>query len=351
MISAAMAVYNGQRYLKEQLDSIFAQSRPVDELVIVDDGSSDESMALLLEYRHAHPEVHMRILHMTANGGYKKAFAHALEHCGGDWILLCDQDDRWHADKVEKLMNKAESTLGMWAIASSFDYMNEDSEIFQVRLLDGWSNQNLYPHPVDAGATRFLSLEEFYFHNYFQGCSMMISRELKDEFLAKFTERIPHDWLLGMLAASHHGMCFYNVSLFDYRIHANNTIGVPDHSYKARLRHLFDETSRTLAARQALDALETAYEAGLIPPTSQQSLHRFLTDNLKAIDERDLSLLGTLKDSEWYVKIKGKSGYAADALFILSHPHIALPERSSGSRKKRKVRKKNHKDRKEKRKK
>ncbi|MDT9600137.1 glycosyltransferase [Sphingosinicella rhizophila] len=98
-ISVALATYNGQRFLKAQLDSLAAQRHLPLELHVGDDGSSDDSLAILEEFaRHAPFPVFVRRnperLNVTAN------FMMTASRCSGDWIAFCDQDDVWLPDKL-----------------------------------------------------------------------------------------------------------------------------------------------------------------------------------------------------------------------------------------------------------
>ena len=90
--SVAMSTYNGERFLAEQLSSICAQTRPVDEIVVSDDGSSDGTLRILDDFRLAHPQIHWKILSSAENHGFRESFLRALKACGGDLIFLCDQD-------------------------------------------------------------------------------------------------------------------------------------------------------------------------------------------------------------------------------------------------------------------
>ncbi|WP_304409720.1 glycosyltransferase, partial [Faecalibaculum rodentium] len=106
MISVAMAVYNGANYIEEQLDSILNQSRAVDEIVIVDDGSSDGSRDILLRFKQKYPII--RLFFNENNLGYLKNFTKAASLTRGDIIFFCDQDDCWYQNKVETMIHTME---------------------------------------------------------------------------------------------------------------------------------------------------------------------------------------------------------------------------------------------------
>src|SRR5688572_30528777 len=103
-ISVAMCTYNGADFLSDQLESIIAQSRPPDEIVVCDDGSTDETQTLLKQFAAASP-VHVTLHFNEKNLGSVKNFEKAINLCTGDVIALSDQDDVWYADKLQLIEN------------------------------------------------------------------------------------------------------------------------------------------------------------------------------------------------------------------------------------------------------
>lgn len=101
-ISIAMATYNGANYLQDQLDSFLYQTRPPDELVVCDDGSTDETLSLLETFRAQAPFA-VHIHRNEARLGYAKNFERALSLCTGDIIFLSDQDDVWFCRKIAEV--------------------------------------------------------------------------------------------------------------------------------------------------------------------------------------------------------------------------------------------------------
>ncbi|WP_242672903.1 glycosyltransferase family 2 protein [Azotobacter chroococcum] len=98
-ISIAMTTYNGEKYLREQLDSYLEQSRQPDELVVCDDRSSDTTLTILEEFRDTAPFT-VHVVRNEINIGFVRNFENALSLCSGDIICLSDQDDVWLPDKL-----------------------------------------------------------------------------------------------------------------------------------------------------------------------------------------------------------------------------------------------------------
>lgn len=105
-ISVCMATYNGEKFIKEQIDSILCQLGPNDELVISDDGSTDDTIKIIKSYDDSRIYVH----HHKTDRGYTKNFENALNHATGDIFFLSDQDDVWMIDKVPTLLKYLEES-------------------------------------------------------------------------------------------------------------------------------------------------------------------------------------------------------------------------------------------------
>ena len=99
-ISVVMCTYNGERFLREQLDSLVHQTYPLHEIIVQDDGSTDATLAILGEY--ASQWKHIRLLKNEGPHGVNSNFWSAMRKATGDWIAICDQDDIWEPDKIER---------------------------------------------------------------------------------------------------------------------------------------------------------------------------------------------------------------------------------------------------------
>jgi len=123
-ISIAMTTYNGERFLAEQLDSIFAQSRLPDELIVCDDGSSDDTQQLLQDYAGRSP-FEMRVVVNDKRLGAIKNFEQAIDLCSGDLITLCDQDDVWRARKLSIFETEFDADPELGVVLSNADLIDE----------------------------------------------------------------------------------------------------------------------------------------------------------------------------------------------------------------------------------
>lgn len=135
-ISVAMATYNGERFLPEQLDSLALQKHLPYELVACDDGSTDDTVSILQEFsRHAPFPVHIH--QNEVNLGYSDNFLNAASLCESDWIAFCDQDDIWLPEKLSRVASAiAEEpyTLLVAHSAKAIDAEGKDSGVLLPHL-------------------------------------------------------------------------------------------------------------------------------------------------------------------------------------------------------------------------
>lgn len=120
--SVAMATYNGAEYVVEQLESIRTQSMPVDEVIIHDDRSTDDTVAIVEKYIREHGlERTWKVSQNPKNLGYAANFIGAVKETEGEYIFFCDQDDIWVPDRVEVMVGQMEEHPGILLLCSEFE--------------------------------------------------------------------------------------------------------------------------------------------------------------------------------------------------------------------------------------
>ena len=98
-VSIVICTYNGSKYLSQQLDSIFAQTYPLHEVIVQDDGSTDDTWNIIEKYANKFPQ--MRIYRNKEKQGINANFLSAMQQATGDYIAIADQDDIWEHNKIE----------------------------------------------------------------------------------------------------------------------------------------------------------------------------------------------------------------------------------------------------------
>jgi len=201
LVSIALCTYNGEAYLREQLDSIVNQSYSPIELIAVDDCSTDNSLKILQEYAVKYPII--KIFVNSENLGYIKNFEKALQLCSGDYIALSDQDDIWDLKKVEKQVNTIGNHLLLY---HDSEFVDQNGQSLNRKMSD---IMNLY---------RGDQPEAFLFFNSISGHSVLMKKELRDDLLP-FPDAYFHDWWMGYVATNLGSIDFLNESLVKYRQH------------------------------------------------------------------------------------------------------------------------------------
>lgn len=323
MISVAMTTYNGEMFVLEQIHSIFHQSRPVDELIVVDDHSQDQTIPMILHVKQEHPDWNIKVYVNTNNLGYKRNFEKAIALANGDYIFLSDQDDVWHEGKVEAMMKIMEGNADIQVLASSFDLIDQEGNPLRIEEDPNRSNHNFLLKKVEKDSLTPMTLEEFAYHNYFQGCALVMTKKIRKLFLDHFTDLIPHDWLINMLAAKENGMVYYDHPLFAYRIHAQNTIGMAgevEKGARAKWNRMNDLKVRCQFAKERVESL-TALEQ--IAPEFFQShkeyvgMRDFCKDHCAYLEKKQFWKLLLQNGDPNYKKLKPWKARLYDLVFAL----------------------------------
>lgn len=210
MISVCIATHNGERYIKEQVNSILTQLNEEDEIVVSDDGSTDHTIEILEAindkrihlYRFTQP-----CKSKTVHTYVCRNFENALLHAKGDYIYLSDQDDWWMPDKVEKIQ------VGL---------RNHILVVHRAEICD----ENLSPKGI------LMYGEEFVYKNFlalkagkYYGCTIAFRNGLLKYILPFPIHLLLHDHWIGCVAELVGSVYYEKTPLIKYRQHGSNTSG------------------------------------------------------------------------------------------------------------------------------
>lgn len=260
MISVVMATYNGERFIREQLLSIFNQTMSVDEIIICDDNSRDNTVQIIKDIQKEYKNIDIRLIQNNNNLGYKLNFKRALLFCDADFIFLCDQDDIWLENKVEVMMQIMNVNKNIKVLASTYDLINENDNPIHIDINPRFSNKNMYKCKVKPNALVRVPFERLIVENSFQGCALCICKEVNEKFQRCFSVDFHHDWLINLLASEQNGMYFLNVPLFHYRIHSKNTIGLKGNVTLKGMDHLVSTNTVDARTNTAKNCIQTLNE-------------------------------------------------------------------------------------------
>ncbi|SNV47943.1 Chondroitin polymerase [Chryseobacterium taklimakanense] len=225
--SVALCTYNGEKYIAEQLDSILKQSTPVNEIVVCDDGSTDETMQILQKYHTEFPNI-FKIHQNKHTLKVIKNFEKAINLCTGDIIFLSDQDDVWFPDKVRKNLMFFENNPDKDALFHNLLYYKNGphkNTTFNHYLYSPTENKDLLGHLLIKG-------------NVITGAALAFRKLTNLEFDA--THGFLHDAQLAIYFALKDKIEVLDECLGYYRIHPQQQIGSGEDVdiYQQKVQHL-----------------------------------------------------------------------------------------------------------------
>ena len=206
-ISVCIATYNGEKYIKEQLDSIICQLGEDDEIIISDDESNDNTIQIIENFK----DPRIKIFSHSPNRKTKYRFdlttrniENALSKAQGDFIFLADQDDIWVENKVKKiipLFEKYSLILHDCTIIDNSKKVLHESYFKLIKSKSGIINNLI--------------------KNSYLGCCMAFKKSILKKSIPFPISPIPHDIWIGLIAELKENVFFSNEKLIQYRRHEN----------------------------------------------------------------------------------------------------------------------------------
>lgn len=233
-ISIAMAVYNGETYVAEQIASIANQTVKPNEIIVCDDCSTDNSEMII---KNTCKEYALNLIYIRNNEniGFNRNFEKAVNHCSGDIIFISDQDDIWQINKIESIIN-------VFYKHSKVQLVFHDSEVVDNQLKIIMSS--FWKHLKYDGSIRSLRHALFFENsNRVQGSAIAVRKSFAVKTIP-FPKTLVYDYWLGLCSA-YNGVIFpLNMKLLKYRQHNDNALGIID---KHRNHQSFYQRMKRLA--------------------------------------------------------------------------------------------------------
>ena len=219
-ISVAMATYNGESYIKEQLESIICQLDKNDEIVISDDGSTDKTVTIIKSFK----DKRIKLINGPKKG-VKQNFANAISNCSGKYIFLSDQDDIWEKNKVNVVINKMEQEKASCIVHDCIVFDSDSKEtiydsFFQYRNSGNGIIKNIWK-------------------NTYIGCCMAFDRKMTKYILPIPNNIEMHDQWIGILCEKYGKSVFINDKLIKYRRHSNNVSEMKHYPLSKMIKNRF----------------------------------------------------------------------------------------------------------------
>jgi glycosyltransferase involved in cell wall biosynthesis len=278
-IAILLATYNGEKHLKEQIDSILNQSLQSFDLYIRDDKSTDNTRKIIKEYLKKYPDKIFDISDNKQSGSSQNNFLLLLKHVLGkyEYYMFSDQDDVWLQNKVEDEYNEIKSYDNKKPILVHSDLYVVDSKL-NIKSDSFINYSNL--------TNRELRFNELLIQNNVTGCTMIFNNELakKIDFNCN---KILHDHHLSVLASSIGEIHLLKKPLVYYRQHNNNVVGAQEYS----LFHKLSDFSSY--KKDILDNIENA-----------KCLMKYYSKTLKSTDTKILKEFSNIKKHNKFYRIR-----------------------------------------------
>lgn len=215
-IDILMATYNGEAYLKDQLDSILNQSYKDFRLLISDDASKDSTVEILKEY--SAKDKRINIFEQKENLGIIKNFEFLMNQVENEYFMFSDQDDIWDKYKIEKSLNRMKET--------DSDFVYCDLEVVDENM--NTSHKSYWKlKGFERKVKKYNNFKSLYLNNYITGSTMLVKQNMLNKILplVQSSKYILHDYWVALVASKNGKMSYLNETLVKYRQHKNNEIG------------------------------------------------------------------------------------------------------------------------------
>ncbi|MBM3800842.1 MAG: glycosyltransferase [Acidimicrobiia bacterium] len=236
-LSVALCTYNGSQFLPEQLQSLRSQSRQPDELVVCDDRSSDNTVALVERFAQSVP-FRVRLEVNPATLGSTKNFEQAIVRCCGDIIALSDQDDVWQNDKLARLEEALAASHSLGAVFSDADVVDEQLRPLGYTLWDRYGFRGKRQRQFQKGKAFRVLLDR----NAATGATLAFRSRLK-EWILPIPACWMHDAWIAVVVAAIADLAIIEKPLIQYRQHAQNQIGGRRPKMSEFLQSVFQDNS------------------------------------------------------------------------------------------------------------
>lgn len=284
MLDIILATYNGEKYIKQQLLSLVAQTFKDWKCIIHDDGSTDRTVEIIKKFCSLDSRFTLieDSVHLKNPG---KNFLHTLEYSTSDFICFCDQDDIWLESKLEKLygaISEKNDSVPQSVFCNAHLWNSETNKI--------WGSATL-AFPRDVESLLFLNCG-------IQGASAIFNRKMKDLLLVKIEKIVMHDWYLTILACTVGKIDYLHENLMLYRQHGDNVTGNASGTFFDKFKNFF-KSKNPLVDRNHYESLSAFYEVwkDKLNEDDSRKIKNFLNSKNKNFFQRLLFIL----DGKWNI--------------------------------------------------
>lgn len=257
-VEILLATYNGEYYLREQLDSILNQDYKDWIIRACDDASTDNTYEILMEYKEKFPDKFIIEKRETGFGSAKLNFAHLIKESVCDYVMCCDQDDVWLLNKISLTLRamKENEKAGLPIL------VHTDLKVVDAKL--GVISESFFMH---SNYNKNPGYKDLLIQNHVTGCTMMMNRALINllNLQKNYEDILMHDWLAAIVAAGLGKVIFVDYPTMLYRQHEVNSVGAKKYGFALLISKLKNNSIRK-------SLVDTTKQAGRIANTYESVL-------------------------------------------------------------------------------
>ena len=274
-LSVVLCTWNGAAYLQAQLDSLLAQTRLPDEIVIADDASSDATWEILQAFvaRARALDIDVQVQRNPSNLGYVENFSSALLRATGSVLFLCDQDDVWRPDKLALMAARFTDDPSLLLLHSDARLVDADGASLHCLAFDAMQLTASEKQAIHAGR----AFEVVMRRSFVIGATAAIRSGLLHLALPVAPGWVHDEWLAAVAAASGR-VDFMDEALIDYRQHGGNQIGMQRRTLIMKWRELLLPRASLLGAEarrlQRLESFLASAGFQSAPKRAEQVRHK-----------------------------------------------------------------------------
>lgn len=222
-ISVVLTTYNGEKYLKKQLKSIWEQELQPDEVIISDDNSTDSTQLIVESFIKEHNiDGWVLVKNLPNNTGITNNYLNGIKRCQGDIVFLSDQDDVWKPDKIKKCVDTLKNNKDISCVISSIEYINQNDIRYEIKTR------------FTSKKTHIVSLKELLAVCSYLGMSAAFRRNVVVAADIELMKNSSHDWGLFIEAYRQGTILFLGDVLTCYRQHDNNASIIKETNKEAK---------------------------------------------------------------------------------------------------------------------
>lgn len=247
-IDILLASYNGEKYIKQQIESILQQTYKEWKLFIKDDHSTDKTVEIVKEYIHKFPEKIFLIESSINSGSAKDNFMSMLEYTTAEYVMFCDQDDVWLSEKVKVTLGAMKKVVLKYG-QDLPALVHGDLQVVDKKL-NLVAESLFYMQNLDSRKVLF---RDYLVQNNITGCTVMINRALINKIKEIPRNYIMHDWWFALIASAFGKVYYMDNKMIKYRQHENNAEGAKNG------RSIYSLFKKAISGNGVKEMLEKTY--------------------------------------------------------------------------------------------